>query len=37
MLRIPPIGGNANGWRIAHNDYELKDDGAAGEDGVIVG
>lgn len=37
MLRIPPIGGNANGWRIARNDCRLEDDGAAGENGVIVG
>ena len=36
MLRIPPIGGNANGWRIAHNDCGLKDDGAAGEDGAAI-
>lgn len=37
MLRIPLIGGNANGWRIARNDCRLEDDGAAGEDGVVVG
>ena len=37
MLRIPPIGENVNGWRIARNDYWLEDDGAAGEDGVVVG
>lgn len=37
MLRIPPIGGNANEWRIARNDCRLEDDGAAGENGVIVG
>ena len=37
MLRIPPIGGNANEWRIARNDFRLEDDGAAGEDGVVVG
>ena len=37
MLRIPPIGGNVNGWKIARNDGRLEDDGAAGEDGVIVG
>ena len=30
MLRIPPIGGNANEWRIARNDCRLEDDGAAG-------
>ena len=37
MLRIPPIGGNGNGWRIASNDCGLKDDGTAGKDGVVVG
>lgn len=37
MLRIPPIGGNANGWKIARNDCWLEDDGAAGENGVVVG
>ena len=37
MLWIPPIGGNGNGWRIARNDCRLEDDGAAGEDGVVVG
>ena len=36
MLRIPPIGGNANGWRIARNDCRLEDDSAAGEDGVAI-
>ena len=36
MLRIPPIGGNANEWRIARNDCRLEDDGAAGEDGAAV-